>query len=187
MRSAWKTVSTYQVILKVHQTKDGKTDDRTLKFGYKKPGWIRTDILEGKNKGGIAVYDPAKAKIRAREAGIAVTLSPDAKITLGLRGERIYDASFTAMLKKADWYLANGGISYVCQDTVDGAPCSVIEFKTTVPDKNRGIARERWWLDSRTGFPRKTNGFDSGGSKVEYVIFRDLKLNPAFAEDHFSL
>jgi len=91
------------------------------------------------------------------------------------------------MLKHAEWYLANGSLSWVGEETVDGVACAVIEFKTSRPEKNLGIARERWWLNKSTGFIRKINGFDANGKKVQWSIFRGLKLNPDLPEDHFKL
>jgi len=188
MRTAWNSVSTYQVTMITHQVKGSKTEDRTVKFSYKSPGWIRTDILEGKNKGSTAVYDPVKDKIRAKQPGLPViSLSPDNNLAKGLRGDRIYEGSFGYMLKRADRYQANGSLTYLGKGTVDDVSCKVIEFKASSPADNNGVARERWWLDPNTGFPRKIVKYDSEDTKVDRVVYKNLKLNPEFAEDYFSL
>ncbi|MBN2379622.1 outer membrane lipoprotein carrier protein LolA [candidate division WOR-3 bacterium] len=188
MRTAWKAVSTYQVTMITHQTKASKTEDRTVKFSYKSPGWIRTDIIEGKNKGSTAVYDPDEDKIRAKQPGLPViTLSPDANLARGLRGDRIYAGSFKYMLKCANWYEANGSLNFAGTETVDNASCTVIEFKTSSPDANNGVKRERWWMDANTGFPRMIKKYDTNDSLVDKVILRNLKLNPGFTSDYFSL
>jgi outer membrane lipoprotein-sorting protein len=187
-KSAWKQVSTYQVTMTVHQEKDGKSEDRKIKLYYKKPGWIRTDILEGKNQGGIAVYNPETDKVKAK-LGITpvVTLSPDAKMACSIRGETLPEGSFAAMVKQVDWYKANGSITYTGQANVDGVLCDVIELKTGATDKNKGIAAEKWWMDPQTGFPRKINDFDSAGNKVSWVVFRGLTINPQLECDLFDL
>ena len=105
MRAAWEATQTYQVQMTIHQEKDSKTEDRKISFSYMRPGWIRTDILKGKNKGGAAIYDPYKGKVRVKQPGIPIpiTLSPDAAVVKTLRGHRIYEGSFGGLLKKADW------------------------------------------------------------------------------------
>ena len=189
MRTAWKSVDHYTVKVVSHQAKDSKTQDATLDLSYKRPGWVKVHVIEGYKKGSVAVYDPHKDNIRVKFGGIGlpVALSPDAKIAKSLRGEKIYSMTFEHMLKHADWYLANGSLAWVSEETFEGAKCAVIEFSTSSADKNLGIARERWWLDTNTGFIRKINGFDSNGKKVRWIIWRDLKLNPDLPEDHFNL
>jgi len=189
MRNAWKFVERYTVRIVSHQEKDGKTADHTVDLNYKRPGWVKIEVIEGDKKGSVGLYDPNKNRIQVRWAGIAlpVYLSPDAKIAKSLRGEKIYSITFEKMLEHADWYLANGSLSWIGEESFEGVSCAVIEFKTSSSDKNLGIARERWWLDANTGFIRKTNGFDANGKKVQWSIFRDLKLNPDLPEDHFSV
>ncbi|MBA7605737.1 hypothetical protein ES703_12871 [subsurface metagenome] len=189
MRTAWKSVDRYTVKVVTHQEKGSKTQDATVDLSYKRPGWVKVHVIEGDKKGSVAVYDPHKDNIRVKWGGIGlpVALSPDAKMTKSIRGEKIYSVTFEYKLKHADWYLANGSMSWIGEETVDGAPCAVIEFKTSKPEENLGIARERWWLDTNTGFIRKINDFDSNGKKVLWSIWRDLKLNPDLPEDHFNL
>jgi outer membrane lipoprotein-sorting protein len=189
MRTAWKSVNRYTVTITSHQEKGSKTQDITTNVSYKRPGWVKVHVTQGDNKGSVAVYNPHKNNVRVKWGGIGlpVAFSADAKMVTGLRGDKIYSMTFGHMLKHADWYLANGTLSWVCDATVDGAACAVIEFTTHSPDKNLGIARERWWLDKKTGFIRKTNGFDASGKKVQWSTFRSLKLNPDLAEDHFKL
>lgn len=189
MRSAFKSVNCYTVRLVSHLEKDGKTSNSTINLSYKRPGWVKIEVIEGDKKGSAGLYDPNKDRIQVRWAGIAlpVYLSPDAKIAKSLRGEKIYSITFEKMLEHADWYLANGSLSWIGEESFEGVSCAVIEFATSSSDKNLGIARERWWLDANTGFIRKTNGFDANGKKVQWSIFRSLKINPDLPEDHFKL
>lgn len=189
MRTAWKGVQTYTVTIKSHQEKGSKTQDITTNVSYKRPGWVKIHITEGDNKGSIAVYNPHKDNVRVKWGGIGlpVAFSADSKTAKSIRGEKIYSMTFEHFLKKADWYLANGSLSWIGEGEVDGVSCSIIEFKTSKPHENLGIARERWWLDKNTGFIRKTNSFDAPGKKVSWGIFRNLKLNPSLDEDYFEL
>ncbi|MBD3285007.1 DUF1571 domain-containing protein [candidate division WOR-3 bacterium] len=189
MRNAWGGVSTYTVKLTSYQEKGNKSQQSTIEMSYKSPGWIRMKVVDGYQKGSEGVYDPGKDRIQVKWAGVAlpVFLSPDAKMTKSLRGEKITSLSFGAMCKKADWYIANGSLSWVGTDTFDGAECSVIEFKTSSPEANLGIARERWWLDKKTGFPRKVYAYDSEGKRVQWNVYRNLVINPSLPADHFKL
>lgn len=189
MCTSLDTVRCYTVTIVTHQSKDSHTKDYTIGFSWNHSGWVKTVVVAGDNKGSVAVYNPTQNNIKIRWAGIAlpVTLSPDAKSTQGLRGEKIYDAAFKAMLKHAEWYQSNGSLSWVGEETFEGAACAVIDLKTNSPESNKGIARERWWLDSKTGLPRKTEGYDASGTRVSWAIYRNLKLNPQLSQDHFNL
>ncbi len=189
MRSSWDTVRCYTVIIRTHQSKGNAARDYTVDYSCNNSGWIKTHVIEGDSKGSVAVYDPVNDRIRIRWGGVAlpISLSPESKKTQGLRGEKIYEGSFGAMLKHADWYRSHGSLSWIGEETFEGADCAVIEFVTTLPDENCGIARERWWLNKKTGFPCKTEGYESDGMRAERVIYRNLKVNPRLSEDHFNL
>ncbi|MBN2380360.1 outer membrane lipoprotein carrier protein LolA [candidate division WOR-3 bacterium] len=188
MRTAWGSVSTYTVMLTSYQEKGDKSLQSTIELGYKNPGWMKVKVVDGHEKGSRAVYDPVKDRMQATFAGVAlpVFFSPDARMAQSVRGEKIYVATFKHLLKKADWYLANGSLSWVGTDTYDGAECSVIEFKTSSPEANLGIARERWWLDKETGFPRKIYEYDSEGKRVKWNVYKNLVLNPSLPDDYFK-
>jgi len=188
-RSAWEGNSSYQVLMAYHQVKGKKTEDRTVKFSYKSPGWVRTDVLKGKDEGAIAVYDPVKDKVYAKYSWMPapLTFSPSAAIICSLRGERLYDGSFSSLLTSIDELLACGTSSWLGEESYDGSRCSVIEFKSSSPSKTRGVARERWWFDAETGFPRKIKSYDGSGTLVQQVIFKGLSLNPGFTSDHFNI
>ncbi len=189
MSSSCDSLRCYIVTIVTHEVKDSKTRDITVDFSWNRAGWIKTVVVAGDNKGSVAVYDPAQKKIKVRWAGIElpVMLSPDSKTTQGLYGEKIYDGPFPAIFKTSGWYKSHGTISWVGEETVDGASCAVIELKTNTPADNKGIARERWWLDKTTGLPRKTESFDANGTKVISIAYKNLKLNPQLSQNHFNL
>lgn len=189
MRSAFAEVESYRVTLVTHQEKGSATEDRTLTFTYERPGWIRTHIISGKNKGGIAVYNPEKEHVRVKQSGVPVvlTLSPDAGMVKGLRGERIYDGGFAALAENLKMYEKKGDIRWAGEKDFEGAECAVIELTTPNPEANHGIAKERWWLSKNTGFPKKTEGFDAQGKMVKWTIYRELELDPQLDEDTFNL
>lgn len=189
MKTSLDTVRCYTVTIVTHEVKGSRTKDITIDFSWNRSGWIKTVVVAGDNKGSVAVYDPTQNTIKVRWAGIAlpVMLSPDSKTTQGLYGEKIYDGTFAAMFKTSVWYKSHGSISWVGEETLDGASCAVIELKADTPADNKGIARERWWLDKSTGLLRKTEAFDANGTRVVLSIYKNLKLNPQLPQDYFNL
>ncbi|NLI97501.1 hypothetical protein GX441_02435 [bacterium] len=189
MREEWAKVTAYTVRMSYRQAKEQKTEERTVDFSYKSPVWVRNDILEGKNKGTKAVYDPEKDVILARHPLIPLLLSydPSDERVLTLRGEKMYEVSFTYMFKRIDWFLANGKTAVVKVEFFDGAECTVIEFVANSPQNLGGVARERYWLDNKTSFPRRLVSFDKNGNELQWLILRDLRLNPAMPDDLFRL
>ncbi|NLI97500.1 outer membrane lipoprotein carrier protein LolA [bacterium] len=189
MGAACDALRCYTVTIATHEVKGSQTRDITIDYSWNRTGWIKTVVVAGDNKGAVAVYDPGQNKIKVRWAGIAlpVMLSPDSKSTQGLYGQKIYDGTFPAIYKTAGWYKTHGTISWVGEETLDGVACAVIDLKANAAGDNKGIARERWWLDKATSLPRKTEAFDANGVKVNSTLYKNLKLNPQLSEDHFNL
>jgi outer membrane lipoprotein-sorting protein len=195
MRDEWAKVTTYTVRMSYRQAKEQMTEERTVDFSYKSPGWVRNDIIKGKNKGTRAVYDPEKNIIIARHPLIPLLLSydPSDERVLTLRGEKMYEVSFPYMFKRIDWFLANGKAAVVKVETFEGAECTVIEFVAVSQGTPGGlggvggVVRERYWLDNKTSFPRKLVSFDKDGKELQWVILRDLRLNPAMPDNLFRL
>ncbi|MBD3285006.1 DUF1571 domain-containing protein, partial [candidate division WOR-3 bacterium] len=186
---AWEGSTSYQVLMAYHQVKGKKTEDRTVKFSYKAPGWVRTDVLKGADEGSVAVYDPVADKVYAKYSWMpaAMSFSPSAAIICSLRGDRLYEGSFPSFIGFIDKLLEYGTVSWIDEEIYDGSSCSVIEFINPSPEKTRGVARERWWLDSGTGFPRKIVSYDKSGTLIQKVIFAGLRLNPGFSANHFDI
>lgn len=186
---AWKGVETYRVRMSYRQVKGKRSEERTVDFSYKNPGWVRIYVLEGKDAGSAAVYDPFRNRVLARRPWMPVSLvfSSDAAVITTLRGDRIYDASFPHMFKRASWYEKNGSVSCIGEEVFEKKTCIVVEFSTSSPVQNRGIAREKWWLDKASGFPCRVVAFDKDGKEVIRLVLRDLILNAPLSEDHFNL
>lgn len=189
VKDEWTKVTCYTVEMSYRQMKGTEVEERIVEFAYRRPGWVRNDIIEGRNKGVTAVYDPEKDVISARHPLLPflVTYEPSDSRTLTLRGERIYEVSFPYMFKRIDWFLANGKASVVGKETFEGSQCTVIEFTAAGAKNMAGIVRERYWLDASTSFPRKMASYDKDGREVQWVILRNLKLNPTIPDGYFNL
>lgn len=187
MRKTVAAMDTYAVVMTSHAEKDGKTEDVTIRFSYKAPGFVRTEVLKGKHQGAVAVYDPASKRVRAKQPGLpSVWLSPDAKLARGLRGERIYEAGFGYMLARADALLKQGEVVVEGDKTVAGKACSVIRITTSAPVGAGATAAERWALDKATHLPVAREQLDAAGKVVAWTKYSELHPHATFAPDHFD-
>lgn len=187
MRTAVQAMPTYEVIIESHQVRKSKQEKLTIRMSYKAPGWVRTDVLEGKNKHAIAVYDPTTKRLRAKIPAMPVVgMSPDAKMALSLRGERIYEASFPAMLRRADRYLAKSSLTHGGQKSVAGRPCDVIVFTVPGPVEDDAVAIERWAIDTATHLPVYMEQRDADGNVLATSTYTKLVANPGFPPDQFT-
>lgn len=189
MQNVMKSVNCYQAQMIYHQVKGNKTEDRTVEFTYKRPGWIRNHIIKGKDAGTIAVYDPGKGIITARLPWLLlpVTFDPGDARALTLRGERMYETHLFALLRRVDWFHNNGEIRFVREDTFEGKRCRILEFSTASPGEIKGVARELCWFDVSTSLPVRLESYDSLGRELQWLVLRNIELNPALPSDHFKV
>lgn len=189
MQNVMSAVNCYQARMTYHQVKGAKTEDRTVEFAYKRPGWIRNQITRGKDAGTIAVYDPYKDKIYARLPWLPlpVTFEPGDARALTLRGERMYDTHLFVLLKRIEWFRSHGEIRFVREDTFGGKRCRVLEFSTASPGEIRGVARELCWFDVSTSLPVRLESYDCQGRELQWLVLRNIRLNPELPRNYFKV
>lgn len=185
----WNRIRTYTAQLTMHQSKNNKSTDRVIECSYKSPGWFKTEVLDGDNKGAVAIYNPNDGRIRIKWGIIAIpiTLSTDDRSTQGLRGEKIFEGTFGAMLNYLKRTQSSGTVTWLREEEYGGINCDVLELRHSSPSQHDGIAREIWWLSKSNGLPRRTEGYEASGVRVQWIVYRSIHINPTLASDHFEL
>ncbi|GEM_PF-1542763 len=189
MQNEWSVIECYTVMMEYRQIKGHKSEERTVEFSFKRPGWILTKVLKGKDKGSFALYNPLKDKVYARRPWMPVALefSPAAHLVTTLRGDKIYEASFENMLLRAKEYQKKGRLKYLKNDILNGHSCVVVEFTLAFPLENRELTKELWWLDESTHFPVRVEGYNSTTKQLFWLNFKHLELNSSFPADYFQI
>ncbi|MEN3044918.1 MAG: hypothetical protein ABDH37_06880 [Candidatus Hydrothermales bacterium] len=187
----WESVNTYTCIYESYQKKDNEEDKRKYFVEFKKPLWIRLKVLEGKNKNSEVLYNPEKNIVRGRKSGmlrgIVLTLNPDDKRVISLRGFRVYHAGIGEIYRRMFEYYKKGYPSKILGTFKEkGFEGYKIEFEVKEPSEFFGCAREVFWI--RNDFiPYKCEQWDEKGEYVLYSEFLEVNLNVKIEEERFNL
>ena len=190
LETRWNQIQDYTMELHSFQKKGEKTQNRVYAFRYMRPGWIYLHVLEGDGKGAHVVYNPQTDKVRAKKGGllsvIKLTLSPDDKRVLSIRGFGIKDTPFDVLLRRWRTYLQTAQVQLQGPQEVEGQEVYVLEATGVDPTLSKGADREVLYLRSTDFLPV---GFDQyeGGELVHRVRYKDLRLNVGLTEEDFKI
>lgn len=187
----WESINAYICVYESYQKKGKEEDKRKYFVEFKKPLWIRLKVLEGKDKGSEALYNPEKKIVRGRKGGmlkgIVLTLSPDDKRVISLRGFRIYHAGIGEIYRRMFEYYKRGYPSKILGEFKEnGFEGYKIEFEIKEPSEFFGCSREIFWI--RNDFiPYKCEQWDENNEYVLYSKFLEVNLNVKIEEERFKL
>jgi len=184
----WGSVQAYECTMRSFNRLGERTDEKTIRFTFKRPDMARLDVLEGSSKGS-AIARNAAGVITGRKGGLlkllAIELKPDDPRVFNLRGRPFYDANWGAVLHESQnridsgWQVRLGGAELV-GDTL----CTVIEMEGH--DEVYDITRERLWIDPVQALILRRRQFD-GDVLVNDVEWSEIRLEASPADAVFSL
>lgn len=175
--AAFAKVEDYTATLSVHET-DGKTaDDHTYAYAYKRPSFVKLDILSGSNSGGGLVWTGGD-KVNGHRGGLLkgfhLKLDLHDKQVISLRGDSADTGTFAAMLER--FKTLRGDISEAGGPAVDGAPSDVVTLKVADPAADKGVTREVLYLSRTTHLPLRREQF-AGETLVKSESVGNVKTN----------
>ncbi len=191
MKQKWESIETYECEYKTFQKKDNKKDTRTYYVYFKKPLWVRLKVLKGRNKGSEVMDNPEKNIVRGRRGGIlrgiVLTLKPDDKKVVSIRGFKVYDAGISGIYIRFLKYFEEGfEMEYLGRFEEKGHKGLKIRIKIEKPGKYWGLCEEIIWFTDDY-IPYKTEGFDEKGKKVLEATFYKVYLNTKIPENLWRL
>jgi outer membrane lipoprotein-sorting protein len=178
-------VTTYRVTLRsgVGDTKE------TIRYFYKKPGFIRMEFIKP-HKGALLVYDPTAKTVRLRPFGFAsafiLTLSPDNSLVKSAQGHRVDESDMGALLQRVKRLREHGSATIKGEETVGGKDAVIVNVEGEKGYSLEGIHRYLLWLDKQTLLPLKTTAYDSKDDPVEEVLMDDLEVNVPLEDSLFK-
>lgn len=190
-KKEWDNVDDYTCIIESYIRKGDKEEIRTYDYKFMKPGWVRMKIIKGDDMGAVVVYNPEINKVRAKKGGILgivkLTLDPSNKRVVSIRGHRVDNSHFGAILKRWEDYLKKAEVSYKGLNEFEGREGHFFEALKCDTLKYHGTYRELLWLDRDTHLPLGFEQFDGNGILIHRVIYENTKINVRLKKEDFKL
>ncbi len=185
LEDAINKMNTYKCVMVSEIWKGRRHEKKTLRFQFKKPNLIRTDVLKGKKKGSSVVLNK-EGKIRGRNAwGLRKTLKPTDKRLKNIRGFTFMNASLLDKLERLKRHIfQRGGIATVKEEEYIGVPAYHLHIDHKDPDNP--ITAEDIWFEKKTYFILKNLKYE-GDMKVADTTWQDFQINIPLENALFDL
>lgn len=181
VKEAERNLRDYTAKMESKTYKDGKLEYKLYLQKYMRPGFIYMKVLQGANRGGVAVYHPEKKKVRVKKGPIRLWLSPNDRRLRSPLGHRITESHIPWFVKRLD-----DRARLLSEGTLFGRKVYVLEQPLS-PTKNYGAVRAKYWIDAQLFLPLMVIDYDDKGKIVRAVKFKDLKTNVGLTEKDFRI
>jgi len=185
-------VASYQRVVSYRVTVRSRSGspNETLRYFFKRPGFVRIEFIEPHN-GAILVYNPLKKEARLRPFGfmkpLVLTLNPGNRMILSSRRHRIDASDFGAMLAAARRLREKGKSSTQGYVFVGGRKALLVAVEGGEGmSVEHNVHRCLLWLDAKTFLPVKTMTYNESGELLEEVVMDHLEVNIALPDTLFE-
>mgnify|MGYP001163299303 CR=1 FL=1 len=187
LRALYDALSDYQCRMYEHCSQDGRYEERTIDFYFKKPRLIRMNVLKGNrfgDNGAVGVYRN-DGKVTGRKGGLLSFLTivvdkHDAQATT-VRGLTFDQSDLQATLEKMELHLSVSRCSIV-----DGAGFYELEFEPRDPSRLGGLTREIIRLDESSLLPISSDSFE-GETLVQHAVWSSYILDAGLPDELFDV
>lgn len=190
-KKAWQTIEDYECSLESEVRQGNEKEYRVYEYKFKKPKWIFMKIVVGKDKGAKLVYNPITNKVLACKSGllsfIKITADPTDRRITSIRGDRIDESYWGTIFEGGSYDLKNSEQRIAGEEIFEGRKTWLIEVVTSKPELNRGIAKEKFWIDQEQHLPLRFEQWDKEGTLVHRVVYRQIKINTGIGSAIFKL
>ena len=181
-RQKYEKVSGYCCFMEIREARGPKSENRLMKYYFKKPGTIRIEVLEGKDAGGVALY--RDHFVWGRQSGILSAFRMKFKYT-----DRMVSSAGGATMDQSGW-------GYIL-DQIEGASKKENGFSVSeitgkyscwvLSDlrQETGSSGEKFYIDKETGVVSRHETFENG-ILVSKDIYREFVINGNFDPSLFD-
>lgn len=170
-------VNDYTCLLRSHETNGTKTEDRTYRYSFMKPHYLKTLIVEGDGKGGGAVWvggDQVSAHMGGIFNGIHVKISVNDPRVISLHGVSIPDGILPGIVD--DYRTIPGELTQTAGGKVGGVETDRIDLKVADPASNHGISEQVLYLSRATHWPVRQIMYSGSQIALDESV-SDLQVN----------
>jgi len=171
---------------------DGKESETFLyKLYFSKPKLIRLEILKGRSKGTILLYDPDRKRVRLRIGSgllysLVLSMSPANKKVVDVNGHGVDHADWGWLLGRHLEQMDLFTSSCLGEEPIGGRLSQAYELVSVDEAKTKPIVRERIWIDVDLNVITQFQLFDRNNSLFQSSTFTDIILNPGLSRDLFK-
>lgn len=188
MQAKYSQMTDYQCILETYETTGEKTTRDTMGLYFKKPKLIRMEIFKGTHKDSEAIY--RDNKVRGHKGGffgfVWMTLKADEKMAKSIRGNRMDESDWGAIVNTALQYLEKGEVKLLGQEKRDDRQTYLMEMAPKDSEIHESITKERIWVDVENKIPIKYTQYEAKDELVLSKTYRDMEIDVGLKEELFS-
>lgn len=177
----------YAATIAVHEVEGRRTQDRVVRYLYKKPTTVKVEVIRGAGRGGVALWRGGDA-VRGHQGGflsmIRLTVGLHDPRAVSLRGDTIDSAYFGSALEH--FKTTPGTIEEEPGPEIEGVPTEEIVLKAADPKTNRGVSKDVLYLSRQTHLPVERKRYE-GDLLVKSEFFSNVRVNAGLSDKDFSL
>ena len=172
----------YCCFMEIREVRGPKTEDRLMKYYFRKPGTIRIEVLEGKDAGGVALY--RDHFVWGRQSGILEAFRMKFRYT-----DRMVSSARGATMDQSGWgYMldqvesaSKKGSGFSVSEVTGKYSCWVLSDLR----QETGSSGEKFYIDKETGVVSRHETYENG-ALVSRGIYRDFIINGKFDDALFD-
>ena len=185
VEDAVNKMDTYSFILEAQSWKGARYEKKIVKFHFKKPNLMRTDVLEGRRKGSTVVLNK-EGKIRGGNSwGLRKTLKPTDGRLKDLRGGTFLNMSLLDKIDRLKKHVLEKGCKAAVTETeYEGTPAYYMHIDHKDPDHY--MTGEDLWFDKETYMLLKNVKYE-GEDKAAEATWMGFEINIPLEDDFFEI
>jgi outer membrane lipoprotein-sorting protein len=180
---AYAKVNDYTATIIDHEVKGSQ--DRTYRYAFLKPSYVKLDITAGPGRGGGAVWtggDQVSGHQGGLFSGIHLKVGVHDGRATSLRGDTIDSGTIGAMLNM--FKNPKGTVTESDEKTVDGVLTDELSLKLSDQEASSGVTRVDLYLSRATHLPIRRE-FYVGDQLVKSEQVTDQKVNTGLKPSDF--
>ena len=185
--SSYKNLKTFSCILEVYNKAGNNEENITYEYYFQKPDKIRLEVIEGKDKGTVIVYQ--NGRVRYKKGGvlsfIPLSLNIDDPIVLSIRRGRVNELSLEYIVDILTKYSPQS----IKEVTILGYSCYVIEIGDS-RDRLYNYSLQRIYIEKNNFIPIQLEQYENTNGQNELVhrrVYKNFKINPPIDEKIFNI
>jgi outer membrane lipoprotein-sorting protein len=182
---AFSNVRDYTCILRVHEAKGERTQDRVYQYFVMQPHYVKAQIIDGAGKGSGGVWvggDQVSGHLGGILSGIHLKIGIHDPRAVSLRGVTIPDGLIQRVID--DYGTIPGKLTQSDGGKLDGVETDRLELKVGDPASNHDVSDQILYLSKQTHWPIRQIMY-SGSQLVLDESISDLKTNVGLTQSDF--
>jgi outer membrane lipoprotein-sorting protein len=182
---AYSKVNDYTATIIDHEVKGTDVQDRTYRYAFLKPSYVKLDIISGPGRGGGAVWtggDQVSGHQGGFLSGIHLKIGLHDGRATSLRGDTIDTGTIGAMLDM--FKNPKGTVTETDDKTVDGMLTDELSLKVADPASMDGLTRVDLYVSHTSHMPVRRDRY-VGDQLVKSEQVTDQKINTGLKPSDF--